>query len=205
MLRNILLGISLAAPIGPAGVAVIQAGLAGGFKRAFLTGLGVTLGDMTYLVIVFLGIWRFLTVPAVKVGIYVIGALALLYFALRSLLAAHASLEAKPIAGVSPRGPLVLGYIVNVSNPIAVVWWLGVFGSILAETAAGSSRWSALAGGSAILLGILAWHSSMSLLSHWGRQILTVRVRRAISVIASLALLGFAARFVFLAWQAAGI
>ena len=52
VLRNILLGISLAAPIGPSGVAVIQNGL----RRAFLTGLGVTLADATYLLVVFFGI-----------------------------------------------------------------------------------------------------------------------------------------------------
>jgi L-lysine exporter family protein LysE/ArgO len=204
MLRNILLGISLAAPIGPAGVAVIQAGFGGGFKRAFLTGLGVTLGDLTYLMIVFLGIWRFLTIPAVKMVIYGIGALALLFFGLRSLLAARTELEQQPVSVISPRGPLLVGYLVNVSNPIAVVWWLGVFGSILADTAPGTSRWTALAGGSSILIGILAWHSSMSLLSHWGRQFFASGVRRAISLLAGLALIGFAVRFVMLAWQASG-
>ena len=56
VLRNILLGISLAAPIGPSGVAVIQNGLRRGFRRAFLTGLGVTLADATYLLVVFFGI-----------------------------------------------------------------------------------------------------------------------------------------------------
>ena len=43
VLRNILLGTSRAAPIGPSVVAVIQNGLRRGFRRAFLTGLGVTL------------------------------------------------------------------------------------------------------------------------------------------------------------------
>ena len=43
VVRNVLLGISLAAPIGPSGVAVIQNGLGRGFRRGFLTGLGVTL------------------------------------------------------------------------------------------------------------------------------------------------------------------
>lgn len=46
LLGNILPGLSLAAPIGPSGLAVIQNGLRHGFWRAFLTGLGVTLADL---------------------------------------------------------------------------------------------------------------------------------------------------------------
>ena len=51
IVRNILLGLSLAAPLGPSSVAVIQNGLKWGFRRAFLTGTGVTLADTTYLVV----------------------------------------------------------------------------------------------------------------------------------------------------------
>ena len=43
VIRNILLGLALAAPIGPAGIAVIRNGLNHGFFRAFLTGVGITL------------------------------------------------------------------------------------------------------------------------------------------------------------------
>jgi threonine/homoserine/homoserine lactone efflux protein len=195
VLRNILLGISLAAPIGPSGVAIIQNGLRAGFFYAFLTGVGVTLADATYLLVVFFGLSSFLDIPAVKISIWFLGAAALLYFGVRTLREAGRALnlEAAPVA--TARSPLLTGYIVNASNPIAVVWWLGVFGSLLSEAEPGASRLSALALSATILAGILMFHTSVSLLSHWGRHFLNVRLMRAVSVLAGIALLGFGLRF----------
>src|SRR5665648_151221 len=85
LLRNILLGISLAAPIGPAGLAVIQAGLRHGFLRAFITGLGVTLADTTYLLLVFFGLSGLIGIPLVKVLIWSLGALVLIYLGVQSI------------------------------------------------------------------------------------------------------------------------
>jgi threonine/homoserine/homoserine lactone efflux protein len=51
MLRNILLGIPLAAPIGPSREGIILDGLRAGFPRPFLNGVGLTLADSTYLLL----------------------------------------------------------------------------------------------------------------------------------------------------------
>jgi threonine/homoserine/homoserine lactone efflux protein len=60
IVRNIFLGLSLAAPLGPSSVAVIQNGLKWGFQRALMTGIGVTLADTTYLLVVFFGLSGFM-------------------------------------------------------------------------------------------------------------------------------------------------
>lgn len=195
ILRNVLLGISLAAPIGPAGVAVIQNGLRHGFLRAFLTGAGVTLADATYLLLVFFGLSAFIEVTLVKVSIWFLGAAALVYFGLRSLRDAMASTQSNRPIVVTARNPLLVGYIVNVSNPIAIVWWLGVFGSLLAETASSVSRLNALGLSATILVGILLWHSTVSFLTNWGGRFLNARTSRFISLAAGLALLAFGLRF----------
>ena len=59
ILQNIVLGISLAAPIGPANIAVIRRGLKYGFLPAFLVGLGVVFADMTYLLLIYFGLANF--------------------------------------------------------------------------------------------------------------------------------------------------
>lgn len=196
-LRNIVLGLSLAAPIGPSGVAVIQNGLRHGFLRAFLTGIGVTMADATYLLLVFFGLYNFLQVTTVKVVIWFLGALALLYFGYRSLREATAPIDVDAPVAITARNPLAVGYIVNVSNPIAAVWWLGVFGSLLSEGVAGTSRLYALAASSTILIGILLWHTTMSLLTNWGNRFLNERSARAISFIAGIALVLFGLRFAY--------
>jgi L-lysine exporter family protein LysE/ArgO len=195
VLRNLFLGITLAAPIGPAGVAVIQNGLRHGFTRAFFTGLGVTMADATFLLVVFFGLSSFLDISIVKVTIWCFGAGVLLYFGYRGIRGAKDGydLEADTIA--TARNPFLVGYLVNASNPISVVWWSGVFGSLLSETIGSTSRLMALANSSTILIGILVWHSSISILTHWGRRFLNERVTRSISMIAGSALLLFGLRF----------
>lgn len=198
VLRNILLGISLAAPIGPAGVAVIQNGLRAGFPRAFLTGIGVTLADATYLLVVFFGLSNFLDIPAVEISIWFLGAAALVYFGLRTLGESGGVIDLDESLAASARGPLLTGYIVNVSNPIAVVWWLGVFGSLLNEASYASSRLYTLGLSATILIGILTFHTTTSLLSGWGRRVLNERLLRLISILAGMLLLGFGIRFAYM-------
>jgi threonine/homoserine/homoserine lactone efflux protein len=197
ILRNIFLGLSLAAPLGPSGAAVIHGGLSGGFQRAFLTGLGVTLGDATYLLVVFFGISQFLEVTWIKVTIFGIGAIALGYFSLRSIREAASRADFAATADIPSRHPLLIGYIVNVSNPIAVVWWLGVFGSLLAESASSASKLNALLLSAAILVGILIWHTTTSLLTHWGRRFLDAKYIRLVSLMAGVVLLIFSLRFAY--------
>lgn len=198
LLRNILLGLSLAAPIGPSGLAVIQTGLRHGFLRAFLTGLGVTLADTTYLLLVFFGLSGLITLPLVKVLIWAFGALVLIYLGVQSLRDAFRRLDLEKTVLPAGRNPLLAGYLVNLSNPIAIVWWLGVFGSLLG-TSAGGSRLSALLGSSSILIGILIWHASASLLAHFGKRLLGSKLVQIISGVAGLALVGFGLRFAWLA------
>jgi L-lysine exporter family protein LysE/ArgO len=196
IVRNILLGISLAAPIGPSGVAVIRGGLQRGFLHAFITGLGVTLADTTYLLVVFFGLARFMTIPWVKVAIWSLGALILFYLGAQSLRQAQQAVDFEAAAPPAGRGPLLVGYFVNISNPIAVVWWVGIFGSLLGA-AAGRTQVETLLVSATILVGILSWHTSVSLLTHWGRRFLSRRATQAVALLAGSALLLFGARFAF--------
>jgi L-lysine exporter family protein LysE/ArgO len=197
LLGNISLGISLAAPIGPSGIAVIQNGLRQGFPRAFLTGVGVTLADATYLLVVFFGLSRFLEIMVIKASILGLGALALFYLGYRSIRDSMGQIDLDRQVVITARSPLLVGYIVNISNPIAVVWWIGVYGSLLSETAATTSSLAAMLMSSTILIGILIWHSSMSLLTHWGKRFLNERSARAITLIAGIFLILFGVRFAY--------
>jgi threonine/homoserine/homoserine lactone efflux protein len=195
ILHNILLGISLAAPLGPCGVAVIQNGLRHGFARAFVTGVGVTMADATFLLVVFFGLSHFLESTIVKVTILCFGAVVLVYFGYRSIRGARSPFDLEGEYVATARNPFLVGYLVNASNPISVVWWSGVFGSLLSETIGNTSRLMALAYSSTILIGILLWHASMSILTHWGRRFVNERVARFVSVFAGLALVVFGTRF----------
>lgn len=196
ILRNIALGVSLAAPLGPSGVAVISSGLRRGFLAAFLTGLGVTLADGTYLLLVHFGLSSFMTRSVVRVVFLLLGALVLLYLGAQSIREAGRGVDLRVETEPPTGNPIVVGYLINVSNPIAIVWWVGVFGALLGTSGEGS-RLVALLVSSTILLGILLWHSTVSLLSHWGSRFLTANILQVISVIAGVALILFGLRFAY--------
>jgi threonine/homoserine/homoserine lactone efflux protein len=199
ILRNILLGISLAAPLGPASVAVIQNGLKQGFQRAFLTGVGVTLADTTYLMLVFFGLSSFIDAPLVKVLIWVFGSMVLVYLGIQGLREGTDNFVLDVDDRPSSKNPLLAGYLINISNPLAVIWWLGIFGSILSSAAIGGSRTSALLVSSSILAGILMWHSFMALLTHWGKRFLNQTTIRGINILAGTVLILFGLRLAYLA------
>jgi len=212
ILRNILLGITLAIPIGPASLAVIQTGLRAGFWRAWLTGLGVTLADTTYLLVVYFGLSGFMGIPAVKVIVWILGALMLFYLGWQSLRTIRGDGHQLELSEDTPdnspprftgRNPLLVGYLVNISNPIAVVFWVGIYGSLIgAAVAGGGDKTDALVSGAAILVGILIWHTTTSFLSHWGRRVLNEKITLLLSAIAGVFLIVFGLRFAWFAFKA---
>lgn len=196
-LRNLLLGISLAAPLGPAGVAVIRNGLQHGFLAGFLTGIGVTLADTTYLLVVFFGLSPLLEGAVVRTVFLAVGALVLLYLGIQSIRQAGARIETEPIAAATVRHPLLAGYLVNISNPLAVVWWLGIFGALLGSRSGSGSRVAAMASSTGILVGILTWHSFVASLTYWGKRVLSRKVSHYISAAAGTVLILFGLWFLY--------
>jgi threonine/homoserine/homoserine lactone efflux protein len=201
IVRNIFLGLSLAAPLGPSSVAVIQNGLKWGFRRALMTGIGVTLADTTYLLVVFFGLSGFMGIPVVKVLVWSYGALVLLYLGVNSIREGGRQIDfdAYPRSAPASRNPLLVGYLINLSNPIAVVWWVGIFGSLLGSADPGDSRLAALLNSATILVGILLWHSTTALITHLGKSLLNERTARSISILAGIALVLFGIRFAYYA------
>ncbi|MGA9533516.1 MAG: LysE family transporter [Anaerolineales bacterium] len=202
ILRNVLLGISVAAPIGPAGLAVIQAGLRTTFRRAFVTALGVTLADTCYLLLAFFGLAGFVETPSVQVVLWLAGGAALIYLGWKSLLEAIGGIELAVDEQVIEHNPLLVGFAVNIANPLAIVWWMGVFGSLMAEGAQGSSQLVRLGLSATILIGILAWHTLVGALSRGGGRALNQRLLRWVTGAAGSALILFGLRFVLLSVQA---
>ena len=79
LLQNILLGLTLAAPIGPVNVEIIKRGLNSGFRQAILTGAGAMCADATYLTLIFFGLTTFLNNAAMKLVLGVAGSFILIY------------------------------------------------------------------------------------------------------------------------------
>ena len=194
--QNIILGISIAAPIGPASVAIMKNGIKSGFIAALKTAIGVILADTTYILVVYFGVSGFVTIPIVKTFIFICGTVVLFYLGYQTIRGARA--EKEKIEGSKIyKNLIVQGYLVNISNPVAVVWWLGIFGSTLAATAQDANKVLTLIYSLFIVAGILVWHIFLSFVSAYGAKLLSKKVQEIIAIISGVVLILYGLRFAY--------
>ena len=188
------LGVSVAAPIGPVNVATIQLGLGRGFAPACAFGLGAATIDALYCFTVYLGVAPLLVAaPWLRVVLYVAGALMLArmgWGALRTRIALASEAERRP--GGAWRSYLA-GVGLTAVNPATILSWLAIGGAALSAIPSGE--------GLALVIGIFSgsacWFTLLALGASAGRRLANERILKGVSVVCGLALLGFAAVFVF--------
>ncbi|MNC29989.1 LysE type translocator [compost metagenome] len=83
------------------------------------------------------------------------------------------------------------GFLMSLFNPLSILFWLGIYGSILAKAANEYPLQQLLIYSGAIILGILLWDVCMAAASSVFRKLLTARVLKAISVLSGLSLVAF--------------
>lgn len=203
LLQNILLGLSLAAPIGPVNVEIIKRGLKSGFKQAFLTGTGAMSADATYLTLIFFGLAAFLNIAALKIALGFLGSFVLVYL---GSLSVRDFFHKASLTENEPRrlfkNSYATGYVITISCPITIVWWTGIFGALLASQTETQTSLSAYLSCLTILLGCFIWVIFISAALHWGKKIITDKFVMLISLIAGFFLIGFGIYFL---WRAAGL
>lgn len=198
LLQNILLGLTLAAPIGPVNLEIIKRGLHSGFKQAFLTGAGAMCADTTYLILIFFGLTSFLNFVFMKIFLGIAGSLILIYLGVMSTIVVFRKADAtenKPHRLF--KTSFVSGYVLAISSPMTIVWWTGVFGALLAAQTQTQTNISAFFSCLSILLGCFLWVFFLALALHWGKKIINEKFIRFITLIAGLFLIGFGISFLY--------
>jgi threonine/homoserine/homoserine lactone efflux protein len=198
LIQNILLGLTLAAPIGPVNVEIIKRGLNAGFRQAFLTGAGAMCADATYLTLIFFGLTSFLNNAFVTNFLGIAGSFILMYLGVISARdyfkqAAQPAEDKRRIFKYS----FVAGFALAISSPMTIVWWTGVFGALMASQGPAKTGVHAFLSCLSILLGCFLWVFSLASVLHWGKRIITEKTTRVISMIAGLFLVGFGIYFFF--------
>jgi threonine/homoserine/homoserine lactone efflux protein len=194
-LSYILLGLSLAAPIGPINAAQIDRGIRNGFMHAWFVGVGAVLADAIYMLAVYIGVHQFLGTSFMKTFLWSFGSFVLLYTGVESIInAGKINLEKN-----RNKEPLVKsffsGFLMSISNPLTILFWLGIYGSILAKTAASYESSELILYSSAIFIGLLLWDLTMAGISSSFKKYLTPSLLVFISFLSGLSLIGFGIYF----------
>ncbi len=191
LFSHFLLGLSLAAPIGPINTAQMERGIRSGFWHAWLVGLGAMLADGAFMLLVYFGVIHFLNEPFMKTFLWLFGCFVLTYTGIESLLHAGKQGDAYRGGGEAPIKSFLSGFLLSVSNPMSILFWLGIYGSVLADMIAKYQAREVLLYSGAIMAGIMLWDVMMALMASAFRRFLTRGLLVAVSVISGLSLIGF--------------
>lgn len=195
IIQNLVLGISLAAPIGPSTIAIIQRGLKYGAFQAFLVTLGVALADLIHLSIVYFGLSSFINLIILRRLLGLLGLIVLTYFGYKSIKEGSKKIDFKINEVKKTKNAFVTGFLINISNPIAILWWIGVFGSSLSASITQASKVYILLSTLVIIAGIILWFTFMSICLHFGRKLINEKSMRYISIIGGIMLILFGLYF----------
>ncbi|WP_138418836.1 LysE family transporter [Aquibacillus sediminis] len=198
----VVLGLSLAAPIGPINAAQLDKGIKNGFSHAWLIGLGSVTADILFMLAVYFGVVHFLEIPFMKAFLWSFGCFVLLYTGIESLLGANnINTQNSRNSDDSHSKTFFTGFILALSNPLSILFWLGIYGSVLAKTTTQYDTPHLLLYSGAIITGLLVWDFSMAVVSSGFRKILTDRILVLISILSGLSLVGFGVYFGYQAIQ----
>lgn len=198
----ILLGISLAAPVGPVNAAQLNTGIKNGFFHAWIFGLGALTADVLYMIMVYFGVGQFIDSPLVKIILWSFGCFVLTYTGVENLLTLHKiKIDLKFGKSIRFRRSLLAGFFMSLLNPLTILFWLGIYGSVLAETSQIFSGNQIIIYSLAIIVGVILWDTIMAFISSGARRFLSTTLLKIISILSSLSMIGFGVYFGIQAYQ----
>lgn len=195
LLSYILLGFTLAAPIGPVNSARLDKGIKNGFWHAWIVGVGSMIADGVFMLMVYLGMVHFLEVFIVQVFLWLFGAFILIYSGVESIFSANSLALADSRGRDSLFKCFLTGFIMSITSPLSILFWLGIYGSVLAKTAQVNGTESLLVYSAMIFLGLMLWDLVVAGLTTGFRKFLSLNSLRGISILSGLTLIGFGLYF----------
>jgi L-lysine exporter family protein LysE/ArgO len=199
-LGYVLLGFSLAAPIGPVNAAQLDKGIRFGFLHAWLVGLGAMAADAIFMLLIYFGSAHFLATPFAKTFLWLFGGFILVYTGVESIKNVSTLMSSTSRRSLESHAKsFYSGFFMTFSNPVSILFWLGIYGSILAKTAESYNTWELLLYSSGIFIGLLLWDVGMATVSSVFHKYLREGVLVFISRAAGVSLICFGLYF---GWEA---
>lgn len=156
LLKGILLGFSIAAPVGPIGVLCIRRTLANGIKNGFLSGLGAATADAIYGLLAVLGI-SVVSIFLLEYQSYLhmIGGIFLLYLGYTTFKARPAEVSANA-SEEELLGAYGSTLLLTITNPMTIMSFAAIFAG-LGVGAANESYLSSLFLVLGVFIGSMLW------------------------------------------------
>jgi threonine/homoserine/homoserine lactone efflux protein len=188
LLRGVVLGLAVAAPVGPIGVLCIRRSLAEGRTAGFVVGLGAATADAVYGALAGLGLTivsSFLVDQ--RVWLRLVGGVFLCYLGLRTLAARPAEKAAGGGRGGGLIGAYASAFILTLTNPSTILSFAAIFAAVGVETEA----FTVVPLVAGVFLGSASWWLLLSTGVSLFRGKVGPRGMRAVNVVSGAAILAF--------------
>ncbi|MGD8967451.1 MAG: LysE family transporter [Anaerolineae bacterium] len=195
IIRGIILGLSITAPIGPTNIEVIRRGTREGWRSAAMFCLGAFVALVVYLLLVTFGLSFLTESPIFNTLLTASGVLVLAFLSYSSLRDFFAGADIDPDERAGGNRHFIPGVVLTISNPAILLIWTGIMGADLASTGASVAQGFLLSLG--ILIGAAVFFALLTIVIHHGRKFLRQRYLRVVSLVAGVVLLFFCVRFAY--------
>lgn len=192
--EKLMLGVTLAAPIGPVSIEMIKRGLSNGFWSAFSIRLGGAIGNTLCLIGTYLGLSQIMGHHHVMNTLGLLGAVLLLYMGISTFPKSATVIDLSTPAIKNHNG-LLWGFYLSVVNPVALVFWPGVFAASM-----GSVDTLSLSGfllNLFVIAGVLIWGAGLSLTLAFGNHVLNKKAINNLTKIASLLMICYGFKYAY--------
>lgn len=193
VIQGIILGLSIAAPIGPTNIEIIRRGLKHGWKSAASFYLGVIVALVIYLLFAVFGLSVLTQSKVFNIIILFFGVLVLFFLSYNSIKDFFAKKELSLSGEVDSKKNFVPGIILTISNPAVLLFWTGIMGASLASGS--SSLLNGLMLSFGILVGVVIFALILIPIIHGGRKFIAQKNFKYVSLASGLILLYFAIKF----------
>jgi threonine/homoserine/homoserine lactone efflux protein len=198
ILSYIILGLSLSIPVGPINIEMIKRGIKSGFWQSWAVGLGGMSADVVLMLFIYFGVSHYLTAPIAQFIMWIFGFLILVYLGYESIRDAFKEVMISDEGQKENKSTsFISGFLIAISNPLNIIFWIGIYGSVLTTTLNTVHQGQALLYSSAIFIGIAVWDLAVAASVHFGRKFANQRFLKWLSIIAGFVLIGFGVSFGF--------
>jgi len=182
--EGFFLGIGAAVPLGPINILIMNEALKN-YKKAVAIGFGAMSADISYLLLILLGITTFFQDQMALQVLSLIGGVFLIYLAFLIFKGRNKEIHKTKVSKKnSILGNYVKGYLLTLLNPYTILFWL----SVTTYSTTTESLAMTLFG---MVSALVLWITIMPYLVYRSRDMISNAISSKISIISALILLGF--------------
>ena len=199
ILNGVISGIVLAILVGPIFFTLVQTSIEYGFKAGFFVAIGISLSDMLYITISYLGLYQITENEKFKVYLSYTGGIVLLSFGVYYLLIKNKKKIETDQQKIKERSPLRYmgkGFIMNGLTPTVLIFWIGTVGVATTELGYDTPR-KAILFFSAIVGTVFTTDLIKAKLADRLRHIMTPRFIHTLNIILGIVLIVFSGKLLF--------